>query len=86
MTNFAPIQRFEPLTANQWYEVYRCFTPVQAITAGLNFVDWRYGTGVIDERTNCVWTRQKLRVVLESKHNGYTASLSEQEDPSCPSR
>lgn len=81
---FDPIVRFEPLSRDDWEKIRRVFTAVQAITAGLNFVDHRYGAGVINEHTKCVWTRQKLRVVLFSRGGAYGASLSKEPDPSCP--
>lgn len=81
---FDLIVSFEPLSRDEWEKIRRAFTAVQAIAAGLNFVDYRYGAGVIDEHTKCVWTRQKLRITLFSRGGAYEVSLSKEPDPMCP--
>lgn len=81
---FDSIVRFEPLSRDQWEKIKRAFTAVQAITAGLNFVDHRYGAGVIDEHTKCVWTRSGMRVVLWYSHGTQGATLSKEPDPNRP--
>lgn len=81
---FDPVLRFEPLSRDEWERIRRAFTAIQAITAGLNFVDHRYGAGVIDEHTKCVWTRARLRVTFFSRGGPYGASLSKEPDPACP--
>ena len=82
---FAPIRSFEPLDRATWERIRNNFTPAQAIVAGINFVDFRYGAGVIDAHTKCIWTTTKRRVVLSYKDGAVIASLSKVEDPACPS-
>lgn len=82
--SFDPIQRFEPLTIEQLAVVRRCFTPTEAMVAGLNFIDVRYGVGVIDNQTKCMWTRSKRRVTIGYNGGGRIATISKVEDPNCP--
>lgn len=81
---FTKIKSFEPLTRDKWDSIRKAFTPTQAIVAGLNFVDFRFGAGVIDDQTKCVWTRERRRVTIFVSNGAYGASISKLEDPSCP--
>lgn len=83
-SKYEPIKSFEPLTREQLRIIVKPFTAVQAIAAGLNFIDYRYGAGVINETTKCVWTRTKRRVTIFGSHGTFGASLSKDPDPACP--
>jgi hypothetical protein len=63
-------------------------TPVQAIACGLYYADRRFGAGRIDDKTKCVWTRERLRIEFSAiEGGGFAASLKKSgPDPYCPER
>ena len=58
------IKRYERLTREQWERALFEIGPEIAMAAGLYYVDYRMGIGIIDDNSRCVWTRQGRRVTI----------------------
>lgn len=55
-----------------------------AIIARIRDVDISKGTGIIDNHTKCLWTKDGCRITFAIQHGTIIASCDKKPDPECP--
>jgi hypothetical protein len=74
--------KYEPLSLAQLQSLQRSVTPVQAMVLRVMDVDATRGTGVLDPKSKCVWTKDGHRITFGLiSGGGFVASISNEPDP-----
>jgi hypothetical protein len=60
-----PVARYEPLTQETVTMIAGAIGPAAAMVCDLGNADIRRGTGVIDNKTKCIWTKDGYRITFE---------------------
>ena len=78
------IKSYETLTDDQLQMIQRAVGSIQTMFLRLNEVDLTKGTGIIDEKTKCLWTKDGKRITLSLSYGAFCGSTSREADPDCP--
>ena len=77
------IKSYQPVTSERLNVIANIIGPMQAAILRLGEVDLSKGAGIINEHTECLWTKKGRRITF-SMEGGFVGSVSRELDPDCP--
>ena len=81
-TEYDPIRKYDELSKRTVRVITESFPGIQGLVLRLGDIDTARGSGVIDEHTRCVWTRDGHRITMSQGPQGTrTCAYSNWKDP-----